>query len=44
VLKAVKRNVNSLKLATEELKNDKEFILKAVNQDGNSLEYASEKL
>jgi hypothetical protein len=37
-LQAVAQNGNSLKLASEELKNDKDVVLMAVAQNGGSFE------
>ena len=44
VLKAVSQSGNSLRFASEELKNDKGVVLAAVTQDGNCLRFASELL
>jgi len=44
VLKAVKKNGNELKKASDTLKADKVIVLAAVNQNGLALQYASEKL
>ena len=35
---------DALQFASEELKNDKEFVLKAVSQNGDALKHASEEL
>ena len=41
---AVAQNGWALQFASEELKNDKEFVLAAVAQDARALKYASDKL
>ena len=42
VLAAVKSHGWALQYASEELRNDKQFMLAAVKKDGSSLEFASE--
>ena len=43
-MEAVKRNVEALQYASEELKGDREVVMKAVRQRGEALEHSSEEL
>ena len=43
-MEAVKRNVEALQYASEELKGDGEVVMEAVKQRGEALEHSSEEL